>query len=183
MPYSSTASLRHVHGSPVLRLLRRLRPPRETSPDWAACRASRARRSREVPWFKRLTLDAVGGQLYPWLRGPNTVSGQGVGTSMTDARSRQKIDQPRSGSVPAGAGYVSVQRLPSPTSGERKHRPLVFTMASAVARLGATRAPCGQFRPFGFCRPPFPSWRRSRPPSAPGPTRARTTSLGHRSTS
>jgi hypothetical protein len=63
MPYSSTASLRHVHGSPVLRLLRRLRPPRETSPDWAACRASRARRSREVPWFKRLTLDAVGGQL------------------------------------------------------------------------------------------------------------------------
>jgi hypothetical protein len=50
-------------------------------------------------------------------------------------------------------------------------------MASAVARLGATRAPCGQFRPFGFCRPPFPSWRRSRPPSAPDPTRARMTSL------
>jgi hypothetical protein len=88
-PYSSTASLRHVRGSPALGLLRRLRPPRETSPDWAACRASRARRSREVPWFKRLTLDAVGGQLYPWLRRPNTVSGHGVGTSMTDARSRQ----------------------------------------------------------------------------------------------
>jgi hypothetical protein len=48
-----------------------------------------------------------------------------------------KIDQPRSGSVPAGAGYVSVQRLPSLTSGERKHRPLVFTMASTVARLEA----------------------------------------------
>jgi hypothetical protein len=43
--YSSTASLRHVHGSPVLGLLRRLCPPHETSPDLAACPASRTGRS------------------------------------------------------------------------------------------------------------------------------------------
>jgi hypothetical protein len=51
--YSSTASLRHVRGSPALRLLRRLRPSPETWPDWTACRASLARRSREVPIFQR----------------------------------------------------------------------------------------------------------------------------------
>jgi hypothetical protein len=138
MPYSSTASLRLVRGFPALGLLWRLRPPRKTSPDWAACRASLARRSREVPWFKRLTLDAVGVQLYPWLRRPFAVSGQGVGASMSDARSRQEKDQPRSGNVSADAGSLSLQRLPSLASGERKHRPLVFTMASTVARLGAT---------------------------------------------
>jgi hypothetical protein len=37
----STASLRHVRGSPALRLLRRLRPSTETSPGLAACRATR----------------------------------------------------------------------------------------------------------------------------------------------
>lgn len=136
-PYSPTASLRHVRGSPALGLLRRLRPPRETSPDWAACRAD-AWRSREVPWFKRSTLDAVGGQLDPWLRRPYAASGQGVGASLSDARSRIcKTNRARAAS-PLGAGLSSVQRLVALTSREGTINPLVFTMASAVARLGAS---------------------------------------------
>src|SRR5262249_36776858 len=58
--HSSTAFLRHVHGSPVLGLLRRLRPSAETSPGLAACRVFQSRRSArssyvpvEDPWCGR----------------------------------------------------------------------------------------------------------------------------------
>lgn len=37
------------------------------------------------------------------------------------------------------------------------------------------RHPCGRFTPFDSCRPPIRSRRRSRRPSAPGPTQARMT--------
>ena len=43
--HSSTASLCPVRGSPALRLLRKLRPPVETSPGLAACRLFQVRRS------------------------------------------------------------------------------------------------------------------------------------------
>ena len=52
---------------------------------------------------------------------------------------------------------------------------MFFTVAPSVARLGSARLLCGQFRPLGCCRPPLQSRRRSRSPSAPGPTRARMT--------
>jgi hypothetical protein len=79
---------------------------------------------------------------------------------------------------PSATGCPSVQRLQAPTSTLLPG----FTMAPAVARPRRHSVPHGQFRPLGFCRPPIPSRRRSRPPSAPGPTRARMSpSFAHRS--
>ena len=39
--------------------------------------------------FKRSTLDAVGGQLYPWSRRSLAASGQGSDVPMTGTRSRR----------------------------------------------------------------------------------------------
>jgi hypothetical protein len=75
---------------------------------------------------------------------------------------------------------VSIQRYPAPTSA-----------CADIYPCGLHHGTCGDsprtpqrrrehFRPLGFCRPPFQSRRRSRPPSTSGPTRTRTTSSGHR---
>ncbi len=86
---------------------------------------------------------------------------------------------------PTRASLGSIQRVQSSSSAAR-------ALARALFHRGTCGNPpqeqlrlCGQFGSLGCCRPPFQPRRRSRSPSAPGPTRARMTSffLGHRSSS
>jgi hypothetical protein len=66
-PRRFPACLRHVHGSPVLGLLRRLRPLNLTLSGLARCaRVPQPEQSVRVPMFQRLTLRSVGGVLCPW---------------------------------------------------------------------------------------------------------------------
>jgi hypothetical protein len=132
----------------------------------------------EVPVFVGGTLGAVGGWLYPWQRGPPTQSGRGGGVPIAGTPSHAEIATGR-------WLHPSLARVFAPYRGFHRHlqlrvSPPRFTLAPSVARLGA-EALRGQLRPFGCCRPPVQSRRRSRSPSAPGPTRARMTSLLFRS--
>jgi hypothetical protein len=58
------ASLRHVHGFPMRRLLRKLRPRRRPSPVVAASPVRTGQASR-VPVFRSSTLVPLGGELCP----------------------------------------------------------------------------------------------------------------------
>jgi Putative transposase len=101
---------------------------------------------------------------------------------MTGAPSRWlRTNRARATCSSTWTSCVSIQRYPTPTS-----------TCADIHPCGLHHGTCGNlpptperrrkhFRPFGFCRPPFQSRRRSRPPSESGPTRTRTTSsLGHR---
>ena len=182
-PYSSTASLRHVRGSPALGLLRRLRPSSETSPDLAACRASRARRSdrgsrvhRRNPWCGRWSALPLAARTARRLRDEAAACPCGHTQSLHEIATGLWLHSRRA------ASSCSVQRLPTPTSSCADVRPRVLHHGTCGSPPRTHERLCGQFRPLGCCRPPFQSRRRSRPPSSSGPTRTRMTSfLGHRS--
>jgi hypothetical protein len=130
----------------------------------------------EVPMFKEETLGAVGGRLYPWQRGPHAKSGHGggvpipvhpvllsVATELWLHTSHLRVQAPyREIQTPSSTRGVFARWLHLGTFGNPPREPLLL---------------CGQLRPLGYCRSPFQSRRRSRSPSAPGPTRARMTML------
>src|SRR5262249_30596751 len=108
-----TASLRHVRGSPALGLLRRLRPPYQTSLDLAACRASNPAFISGFSCSEEGTRGAVGGRLCPWLRGSTTPSELGRrrahgGRTQPSAQHGRAL----AACSPLRASCLSVQRFP-----------------------------------------------------------------------
>ena len=72
------------------------------------------------------------------------------------------------------SGCHSIQRVSTSTSAVINNHSSCFTMAPVVAR----QLYSGHLRPFGCCRPPIQSRRRSRPPSSSDPTQMGRTSFG-----
>src|SRR5262252_5574904 len=128
----------------------------------------------EVPVFEGRTLDALGGRLYPWQHGLLTPSGYGWRQVHDGPTQSSDLRRPGSGCAARLRDVASIQRPRAPTSLARVF-PRRFhhgTFGNPPRTLARRR---GQLRPFGFCRSPFQSRRRSRPPSASGPTRTRMT--------
>jgi hypothetical protein len=106
----------------------------------------------------------------------------GGDTPMTGAPSRRlRTNRARATCSSTWTSCMSIQRYPTPTSTCVDLHPCGFHHGTCGNSPPTPERRREHFRPFGFCRPPFQSRRRSRPPSASGPTRTRTTSsLGHR---
>ncbi len=172
--HPSTASLRHVRGSPALRLLRRLRPPFETSRDLAACRRSLDGARIEVPVFPGGTRGAVGGRLCPWQLGLHAKSGRGGSMPMAGTPSRLVLgDQALAAFTSQATSYTCLQRVQASTSPHGVHRRIVRhgtfgspPLPEAVRTVQAARLLQVACPISGDVRGP---------PSAPGPTRARMT--------
>lgn len=117
-----TASLRHVHGFPVLGLLRRLRPSDETSPDLAACRTSRVRRSARGSRVHRRNPRCCRWSAVPLAARTAVPFGTGTAACPMRAHPVAVNRRPSSGCVFARCDSCSVQRLPSPTSTAQEPR-------------------------------------------------------------
>ena len=127
----------------------------------------------EVPMFTGETFDAVGGRLCPWQRGPLAESGLGVGVPMAGTLSHaENSDQALAASPTRGWVLTPYRGF--------QHRLHLLHLGTFGSPPREPLLPCGQFRPLGCCRSPVQSQRRSRSPSAPGPTRARMTFSVHR---
>jgi hypothetical protein len=133
----------------------------------------------EVHMFRKGSRGAVGGQIYPWLYWTPPESGDGGIVPMTGTPSRLiKTTGLTQQTQPEGRGHTQYRGVELCLHVSR-HMPRFLHHSTFGSPPRAN--PCGQFRPFGFCRPPLQSRRRSRPPSTSGPTRTRMTSLGFRS--
>jgi hypothetical protein len=96
---------------------------------------------------------------------------------MTGAPSRRlRTNRARATCSSTWTSCMSIQRYPTPTSTCVDLHPCGFHHGTCGNSPPTPERRREHFRPFGFCRPPFQSRRRSRPPSASGPTRTRTTS-------
>ena len=158
-PYPSTASLRHVRGSPALRLLRGLCPSYETSLDLAACRSSRDRRSirgsrvqSKNPWcFRWLAPSLAGaGQLPRRFRGNELRIHSGYTQSLNGGATEIGL-HPR----PRPSGFFHTG-FPTPTSSCASRSALIHrgTPFGSASRTVIAHA---QLRPLGFCRPSLQS--------------------------
>ena len=180
-----TVPLRHVRGFPAPGLLRGLCPSLETSPGLVACRRYRDAGARvEVlvfrrgnPWCGRWTTlpltTRTARPIGTWRRRAHVERTQSAGETnralVACSSMRTSLD--------------SVQRVQSSSSTARALARASFHRGTCGNPPRGQLHPCGQFRPLGSCRPPIQPRRRSRPPSAPGPTRARMTPSDHRSSS
>lgn len=152
------------------------RPRHRQTSRLAGLRTSGAR--IEVPMFKERTLGAVGGRLYPWQHGPHAKSGRGGGVSMADTPSHPKRGTERwlrSRETRALAPYRGLHRRL-----QLRVTPHRFTLAPSVARHRSRSSFAGSSDRSAVAGHRHSLRRRSRSPSAPGPTRARMTSSGHR---
>lgn len=136
--------------------------------------AFRARSARlEVHTFQELTLDAIGGDSIPGSADRESIGARSRHTRDGCIQLLLVFNQTLAAWLAFLRGIGPYRDFCIASLGDIVS---TFTLASAVARLGCFHRR-GQLRSFGYCRSLFQSQRRSRSPSASGPTRTRMASI------